>query len=114
MAHLGSRAADHRIDHDAVMRRTRQCDNHCARCLGYGGLQDCDAADADGGPEAGVVASNWPAGKLGTGGKLSKARPRRGGREAEGGGLLNRYTGENLYRGFESLPLRQPNQLGFI
>ena len=27
---------------------------------------------------------------------------------AEGGGLLNRYTGENLYRGFESLPLRQP------
>ena len=22
-------------------------------------------------------------------------------------GLLNRYTGENLYRGFESLPLRQ-------
>ena len=32
---------------------------------------------------------------------------RRGGREAEGGGLLNRYTGQNLYRGFESLPLRQ-------
>src|SRR5207245_6406064 len=31
---------------------------------------------------------------------------RRGGREAEGGGLLNRYTGYNLYRGFESLPLR--------
>ena len=26
---------------------------------------------------------------------------------AEGGGLLNRYTGQNLYRGFESLPLRQ-------
>ncbi len=25
---------------------------------------------------------------------------------AEGGGLLNRYTGQNLYRGFESLPLR--------
>ena len=24
----------------------------------------------------------------------------------EGGGLLNRYTGENLYRGFKSLPLR--------
>ena len=32
---------------------------------------------------------------------------RRGGRVAEGGGLLNRYTGQNLYRGFESLPLRQ-------
>ena len=32
--------------------------------------------------------------------------PRRGGRVAEGGGLLNRYTGQNLYRGFESLPLR--------
>ena len=26
---------------------------------------------------------------------------------AEGGGLLNRYTGQNLYRGFESLSLRQ-------
>jgi hypothetical protein len=26
---------------------------------------------------------------------------------AEGGGLLNRYTGQNLYRGFESPPLRQ-------
>ena len=26
---------------------------------------------------------------------------------AEGGGLLNRCTGENLYRGFESLPLRR-------
>ena len=25
---------------------------------------------------------------------------------AEGGGLLNRYTGQNLYRGFESLSLR--------
>jgi hypothetical protein len=30
-----------------------------------------------------------------------------GGRAAEGGGLLNRYRGENLYRGFESLPLRE-------
>ena len=30
----------------------------------------------------------------------------RRGREAEGGGLLNRYTGLNLYRGFESLRLR--------
>ena len=30
----------------------------------------------------------------------------RGGREAEGGGLLNRYTAQKLYRGFESLPLR--------
>ena len=35
------------------------------------------------------------------------AARRRGGRVAEGGGLLNRYTGQNLYRGFESLPLRQ-------
>ena len=26
---------------------------------------------------------------------------------AEGDGLLNRYTDLNLYRGFESLPLRQ-------
>jgi hypothetical protein len=25
---------------------------------------------------------------------------------AEGGGLLNRYTGQNLYQGFESLPHR--------
>ena len=32
----------------------------------------------------------------------------RGGREAEGGGLLNRYTGLNLYREFESPPLRNP------
>ena len=32
---------------------------------------------------------------------------RRGGREAEGGGLLNRCRGQNLYRGFESPPLRQ-------
>ena len=31
-----------------------------------------------------------------------------GGREAEGGGLLNRCTVEKPYRGFESLPLRQP------
>ena len=35
----------------------------------------------------------------------------RGGREAEGGGLLNRYTAQKLYRGFESLPLR-PNSGG--
>jgi hypothetical protein len=27
---------------------------------------------------------------------------------AEGGGLLNRYTVEKLYRGFESLPHRHP------
>ena len=33
-------------------------------------------------------------------------RFRRGGREAEGGGLLNRYTDLNLYRGFESPSLR--------
>ncbi len=33
--------------------------------------------------------------------------PRRGGREAEGGGLLNRCTRQNVYRGFESPPLRQ-------
>ena len=32
---------------------------------------------------------------------------RSGGREAEGGGLLNRYTFEKAYRGFESLPLCQ-------
>src|SRR5205823_9190776 len=40
----------------------------------------------------------------------------RGGREAEGGGLLNRYTGLNLYRGFESLPLREesPALRGFF
>src|SRR6185437_9845105 len=31
---------------------------------------------------------------------------RSGGREAEGGGLLNRYRVEKPYRGFESLPLR--------
>ena len=31
---------------------------------------------------------------------------RRGGRAAEGDGLLNRYTDFGLYRGFESLPLR--------
>ena len=37
----------------------------------------------------------------------STKHTRRGGREAEGGGLLNRYTGENLYREFESHPLRQ-------
>src|SRR5579864_1364376 len=32
---------------------------------------------------------------------------RRGGRVAEGGGLLNRYRGLNPYRGFESPSLRQ-------
>src|SRR5579871_4083294 len=32
----------------------------------------------------------------------------RRGREAEGGGLLNRYRVVKLYRGFESLRLRQP------
>ena len=33
-----------------------------------------------------------------------------GGREAEGGGLLNRCTVEKPYRGFESLPLRQSTE----
>ena len=33
---------------------------------------------------------------------------RRDGRVAEGGGLLNRYRVEKLYRGFESLSLRHP------
>ena len=42
---------------------------------------------------------------------VSTKHPRRGGREAEGGGLLNRYTGENLYREFESHPLRQNEAL---
>src|SRR5262249_4871947 len=37
----------------------------------------------------------------------SRLRRWRRGRVAEGGGLLNRYTGVNLYRGFESLRLRQ-------
>ncbi len=31
---------------------------------------------------------------------------RRGGREVEGAPLLREYTGQNLYRGFESLSLR--------
>src|ERR1700687_5168362 len=35
------------------------------------------------------------------------ATPRRGGREAEGGGLLTRCRGQHLYRGFEAPPLRQ-------
>ena len=35
-----------------------------------------------------------------------RQRHRSGGREAEGGGLLNRYRVEKPYRGFESLPLR--------
>ena len=30
---------------------------------------------------------------------------------AKGGGLLNRYTGQNLYRGFESPPLRQSHRI---
>ena len=40
---------------------------------------------------------------------ISRAAPahRRRGREAEGGGLLNRYRVVKLYRGFESLRLRQ-------
>lgn len=33
-------------------------------------------------------------------------RQGRGGREAEGGGLLNRYSAQKRYRGFESPPLR--------
>ncbi len=33
---------------------------------------------------------------------------------AEGAGLLNRYTGNNLYRGFESLPLRQMQVYIFV
>ena len=32
---------------------------------------------------------------------------------AEGNGLLNRHTGLNLYRGFESLPLRQISLIVF-
>jgi hypothetical protein len=43
--------------------------------------------------------------------RLACSTPRRGGRVAEGGGLLNRCTGKNLYPGFESLPLRQNNLL---
>jgi hypothetical protein len=39
--------------------------------------------------------------------KLTIFRFRRRGREAEGGGLLNRYRVVKLYRGFESLRLRQ-------
>lgn len=38
--------------------------------------------------------------------KYTALRGRRRGREAEGGGLLNRYTGLYPYRGFESLRLR--------
>jgi hypothetical protein len=37
---------------------------------------------------------------------LRPNRPRRGGRAAECGGLLNRCRGQNSYRGFESPPLR--------
>ena len=40
-------------------------------------------------------------------GYLSDYPKRRRGREAEGGGLLNRYTPLKAYRGFESLRLRQ-------
>jgi hypothetical protein len=36
-----------------------------------------------------------------------RGSPRRGGRAAECGGLLNRCRGQNSYRGFESPPLRQ-------
>src|SRR4051812_46658733 len=36
----------------------------------------------------------------------SMRAPRRSGRVAEGGALLRRYRGTNLYRGFESLLLR--------
>ncbi len=36
---------------------------------------------------------------------------RRDGREAEGDGLLNRYTGSNPYPGFESPSLRLPARL---
>ena len=37
----------------------------------------------------------------------AEAAERRDGRVAEGGGLLNRYTVDKPYRGFESLSLRQ-------
>jgi hypothetical protein len=40
-------------------------------------------------------------------GEKSARKPRRGGRAAECGGLLNRCRGQNSYRGFESPPLRQ-------
>src|ERR1700740_2828180 len=42
-----------------------------------------------------------------------QSKRRRGGRAAEGGGLLNRCRGQNSYRGFESPPLRQisPNSI---
>ena len=33
---------------------------------------------------------------------------------AEGAGLLNRYTGNNLYRGFEYLSLRQKQVYIFV
>ena len=43
--------------------------------------------------------------------RLRYAQTRRGGRAAEGDGLLNRYTDFGLYRGFESLPLRLDRQI---
>jgi hypothetical protein len=39
--------------------------------------------------------------------RYNRGQTRRDGREAEGGGLLNRYRVVKLYRGFESLSLRQ-------
>jgi hypothetical protein len=38
--------------------------------------------------------------------RVSPLSTRRGGREAEGNGLLNRPVGNNPLRGFESRPLR--------
>jgi hypothetical protein len=44
--------------------------------------------------------------------KLSKEQRKQA--KAEGGGLLNRYTVEKSYRGFESLSLRQYTPLLII
>ena len=38
--------------------------------------------------------------------RATQPEHRRGGRVAEGDGLLNRYTSQKMYRGFESPPLR--------
>src|SRR5205823_14984750 len=43
-----------------------------------------------------------------------ESKPRRGGRVAECGGLLNRCRGQNLYRGFESPPLRHRSVKSFV
>src|SRR5271157_5301494 len=88
----------------ALLRRKIRCFGHLRRQNGLPGSQ-CPRSILR--ARKSGQRNFWLSLALGLRYNLRGHSPRRGGREAEGGGLLNRCRGQNLYRGFESPPLRQ-------